>query len=162
MAIPPSKSASSESTPARARLQLQPARWWRRLLAIVYDALVVLGLLFVAEMLLLPFNQGRAVPAGALWHQIYLAAVIWAYFALSWWRGGQTVATRAWRMQVRDLDGRYPSLARASLRAALALPSLALGGLGLLWCLIDREGQSAHDRLSGTQLLEEASGRESQ
>jgi uncharacterized RDD family membrane protein YckC len=53
------------------------------------------------------------------------------------------------------MAGNYPSLARASLRAVLALPSIGLGGLGLLWCLIDKEGQSAHDRLSGTQLLQE-------
>ena len=71
-------------------------------------------------------------------------------------RGGRTVGARAWKLEIRDQSGRFPSLARASLRAARAVPSIGLAGLGLLWCLLDREGQSAHDRLSGTQLLEEA------
>jgi len=124
-------------------------------MAIVYDTLIVAALLMVASFAVLPFNGQRVVPASTLWYQIYLLAVLWAYFALSWWRGGQTVAARAWKLEVRDLDGNYPSLARASWRAFLAPISIGLGGLGLLWCWFDREGQSAHDRLSRTQLLQE-------
>lgn len=109
----------------------------------------------IAGFLVLALNGVRAVPPNTLWYQLYLLAVAWAYFAVSWWRIGATVAARAWKLEVRDLAGKHPSLARASLRALLAVPSIGLGGLGLLWCLVDREGQSAHDRLSGTQLLQE-------
>ncbi len=125
------------------------------MLAIVYDTLIVAGLLMVAGFAVLPFNGGTAVPASTLWYQLYLLTVVWAYFALSWWRAGQTVAARAWKLEVRDLNGRYPSVGRATLRAALAVPSLGLAGVGLVWCWFDKEGQSAHDRLSGTQLLGE-------
>lgn len=121
----------------------------------MYDTLIVAGLLMIAGFVVLALNGVRAVPPHTLWYQLYLLVVVWAYFAVSWWRLGKTVAARAWKLEVRDLTGNYPSLARASLRAALAVPSIGLGGLGLLWCLIDREGQSAHDRLSGTQLLQE-------
>jgi uncharacterized RDD family membrane protein YckC len=134
---------------------LESAKWWKRLLAIVYDALIVTGLLMIAGFVVLALNGVRPVPPNTLWYQLYLLIVAWAYFAVSWWRLGKTVAARAWKLEVRDLAGNYPSLARASLRAALALPSIGLFGLGLLWCLIDKEGQSAHDRLSGTQLLQE-------
>jgi uncharacterized RDD family membrane protein YckC len=134
---------------------LESAKWWKRLLAIVYDALIVAGLLMIAGFAVLALNGARAVPPNTLWFQLYLLIVAWAYFAVSWSRLGKTVAARAWKLEVRDLAGNYPSLARASLRAVLAVPSIGLGGLGLLWCLIDREGQSAHDRLSGTQLLQE-------
>lgn len=108
----------------------------------------------VAGFAVLPFTGGKAVPSGALWFQAYLLGVLWAYFAISWWRAGRSVGARAWRLEVRALDGKLPSLARATLRAAIAPLSIGLGGIGLLWCLVDREGQSAHDRLSGTQLLE--------
>lgn len=137
---------------------LKAATVWKRLLAIVYDSLIVAGLLMVGGFAVLAFRGGHAVPPGTLWYQAYLLLLAWAYFALSWWRGGQTVAARAWKLEVRDLSGRYPGIARASLRALLAPLSIALAGLGLLWCLIDRESQSAHDRLSGTQLLEEVPG----
>jgi uncharacterized RDD family membrane protein YckC len=134
---------------------LESAKWWKRLLAIVYDTLIVAGLLMIAGFVVLALNGVRPVPPNTLWYQLYLLMVAWAYFAVSWSRLGQTVAARAWKLEVRDMAGNYPSLARASLRAVLALPSIGLGGLGLLWCLIDKEGQSAHDRLSGTQLLQE-------
>ncbi len=134
---------------------LEAAKWWKRLLAIVYDTLIVTGLLMIAGFVVLALNGVHAVPPNTWWYQLYLLTVVWAYFAVSWWRLGKTVAARAWKLEVRDLAGNYPSLGRASLRAVLALPSIGLGGLGLLWCLIDKEGQSAHDRLSGTQLLQE-------
>jgi uncharacterized RDD family membrane protein YckC len=137
---------------------LETARWWKRLLAIVYDALIVAGLLMVAGFVVLVFNGAKAVPAHTLWFQLYLLAIVWAYFVLSWWRAGKTVAARAWKLEVRDLQGAFPTLPRATLRALLALPSIGLAGIGLIWCLFDPEGQSAHDRLSGTQLLQEKRG----
>jgi len=134
---------------------LESAKWWKRLLAIVYDTLIVAGLLMIAGFAVLALNGVHAVPPNTLWYQLYLVAIVWAYFAISWWRVGKTVGARAWKLEVRDLAGNYPSLGRASLRAVLALLSVGLAGVGLLWCLIDPEGQSAHDRLSGTQLLQE-------
>ena len=133
---------------------LESASWWKRLVAIVYDTLIVAGLLMITGFAALAINGGQAVQPGTLWYQILLVIVAWAYFTLSWWRVGKTVGARAWKLEVRDLSGAYPSLQRASLRAILALLSIGLAGLGLLWCLIDPEGQSAHDRLSGTQLLQ--------
>ena len=109
----------------------------------------------IAGFAVLALNGVHAVPPNTLWYQIYLVAIVWAYFAISWWRVGKTVGARAWKLEVRDLAGNYPSLGRATVRAVLALLSIGLAGIGLLWCLIDREGQTAHDRLSGTQLLQE-------
>ena len=134
---------------------LESATWWKRLMAIVYDSLIVTGLLMIAGFVVLALNGVHAVAPQTLWYQIYLVTIVWAYFAVSWWRVGKTVGARAWKLEVRDLAGNYPSLARATGRAVLALLSIGLCGIGLLWCLIDREGQSAHDRLSGTQLLQE-------
>ena len=124
-------------------------------MAIVYDSLIVAGLLMIAGFAVYALNGERVVAPQTLWYQLYLVTIVWAYFAISWWRVGKTVGARAWKLEVRDLAGNYPSLARASGRAILALLSIGLCGIGLLWCLIDREGQSAHDRLSGTQLLQE-------
>jgi len=125
------------------------------LTAIVYDTLILAGLLMIAGFLALALRGGQPIAPGTWWYQLWLLLVMWAYYALSWWRGGQTVGARAWKLEVRDLQGQYPSLARATLRAALAPLSIGLGGAGLLWCLLDAQGQSAHDRLSATQLLEE-------
>ncbi len=132
---------------------LEPATFLKRLGAIVYDTLILLGVLMIAGFAVLPVTGGKAVPAGALWFQAYLILIVWAYFALSWWRGAQTLGARAWRLEVRALDGSRLSVARATLRAFLALLSMA-SVVGLMWALIDRDKQCAHDRLSGSLLLQ--------
>ena len=50
---------------------------------------------------------------------------------------------------LRRLDGSAPTTSEAMLRAALALPSAALGLFGFTLALFDRRGQSLHDKLSG-------------
>jgi len=85
---------------------LESAKWWKRLTAIVYDTLIVTGLLMIAGFAVLALNGVHAVPPNTLWYQIYLVAIVWAYFAISWWRVGKTVGswkcaiwpatTRAW------------------------------------------------------------------
>ena len=72
---------------------------------------------------------------------------------------------------MQTVDGRAPGLVRSAgwFAAALGIPVLALaaghslsGWLHLLlpvswfWCLVDRDSQSLHDRLSGTRLVNKA------
>lgn len=132
---------------------LEPASFLKRLGAIIYDTLILMGVLMIAGFVVLPFTGGKAVPAGAWWFQAYLVLIVWAYFALSWWRGAQTLGARAWKLEVRTPSGARPSIGRATFRALLSLLSLA-SVVGLLWALFDRDKQCAHDRLSGTQLLQ--------
>jgi uncharacterized RDD family membrane protein YckC len=42
---------------------------------------------------------------------------------------------------------------QAVLRYMTAIPSLALGGIGFFWMLVDREKLTLYDRLSGTTLV---------
>ena len=134
---------------------LEAASLIKRLMAIVYDTLISAGLLMIAGFGVFAFNGHHAVPPNTLWFQIYLVAIVWSYFTLSWWRGGQTVGARAWKLEVRDLAGNVPTLGRSALRATVAPLTLALAGAGLFWCWFDRDGQSAGDRICGTQLLQE-------
>ena len=134
-------------------IQMEPAGMLRRLGAIVYDSLVVAAILMIATAVVMPFTGGEAVPPGTIWFELYLGTWLLLYFAGSWAIGGQTVGDRAWRLHVRDGEGRYPSWGRCILRALLAVPSLGIFGLGLIWCWFDPEGHSLHDRGAKTQLL---------
>jgi hypothetical protein len=60
---------------------------------------------------------------------------------------------RSWRVRVVRADGGPLSAADALRRFAWAALSLLPLGLGLWWCLIDREHLAWHDRASGTRLL---------
>lgn len=125
----------------------------RRLASLVYESLLVLALLLVASLLFLLVSPDAAATAMRPLYQAYLLAVVGLYFAWFWTHGGQTVAMRAWRLRVLRSDGTPLSWRDAVLRFLLALPSIGVAGVGLLWALADRDGQFLHDRLAGTKIV---------
>lgn len=131
---------------------------WRRLGALLYDAVLLLGLLMLAILVLIvPYDllAARPYPHGDPLYrtllQLYLLAVIGGFYVYFWTRGGQTLGMRTWRFRVLRDDGAPLSLSDALRRFAWATLSLAPVGLGLWWCLLDREGLAWHDRRSHTR-----------
>lgn len=131
---------------------------WRRLGALLYDAVLLLGLLMLAILVLIvPYDlmAARPYPHGDLLYrtllQVYLLTVIGGFYVYFWTHGGQTLGMRTWRFRVLRDDGAPLSLADALRRFAWATLSLTPAGLGLWWCLLDREGLAWHDRRSHTR-----------
>ena len=58
-----------------------------------------------------------------------------------------------WRLRVQQRNGAPLTVWQAVLRYMTAIPSLALGGIGFFWMLVDREKLTLYDRLSGTRLV---------
>ncbi|HEB97533.1 MAG TPA: RDD family protein [Sedimenticola thiotaurini] len=140
----------------------EPAGLPRRLAAILYDSLLLAGLLFLAMFLVvvpLGMIQGmeQLDTAGLRsnpFYIAYLAAVPFTFFTYFWSHGThQTLGMRAWRLYLVLPDGRAPTVRHALLRCASALLSWLPLGLGFLWCLFDPERLTWHDRLSGTRLV---------
>jgi len=133
---------------------LRAARLSRRLASVLYEALIVIALVFIAT---LPFSYlfGDATH-GWKRHllQAWVLAVTAAYFAWFWTRGGQTLPMKTWRLRVVARDGGPVAVPRALRRFVLALLGFAALGLGFLWAFVDRDRQFLHDRLSGTLLVE--------
>ncbi|ROR32888.1 RDD family protein [Inmirania thermothiophila] len=130
----------------------EPAGLGRRLGAALYDGLLLLALWFFATLALMPFTGG-AIPPGDLRYEAYLVAVGGLFFVYFWSRGGQTLGMRAWRLRLVGPDGRPPRAGRAACRYLLAWLSWGLGGLGILWVLVDRERRAWHDLACGTRVL---------
>lgn len=128
-----------------------PARLSPILFSMLYDALLMIGLAFVAAFPVVVVSGGEAVSRAAGF-RLYLAAVIAAYFILSWRFGGQTVGMKAWRLRLVSDSGGPVTVASACARCLAALLSAAALGLGWLWVLVDGERRSWHDRLSATRL----------
>jgi len=118
----------------------------RRLASLAYEALLALAVAFFAAFAFF-FAAGGAPLEGWLLraHQLFLAAVLAAYFLWCWLRGGQTLAMKTWRIRLTGVTPR-----KALMRFALAI-LLVPTGVGLLWALVDRDGQFLHDRLAGTR-----------
>lgn len=99
-----------------------PAPLWRRLIASLYDGLLLLGLWLCAaliELLLREHVLGLARHWG--WMQLYFFAVGLVFFGRSWTRGGQTLGMQVWRLQVRRVDGAALRWPIATLRYAVML-----------------------------------------
>ncbi|MEW6415240.1 MAG: RDD family protein [Pseudomonadota bacterium] len=131
----------------------QPASFRARIAAMVYESLLVLAVLFIASLPFL-YVVGDARTGGRhLAFQIYLAAVLFAYFATFWRRSGQTLAMKTWRIRLDGPGGGRITLKLALLRYLFAWAGLLLGGAGFWWALVDRDRQFLHDRLVGTRLV---------
>ncbi len=140
----------------------EPVGLFRRLAAMLYDTLLVAGLLFIAMMLVivpLGMIQGWAhIDTAGLrsnpLYILYLLAVPLLFF-VGFWRGknGQTLGMRTWHIRVVKADGSPLDLRSALLRYLAALLSWLPLGLGFLWVLVDPQRLAWHDRLSGTRLI---------
>jgi len=126
----------------------------RRLASMLYECLLLFGIL--AALLVLPHFL-----LGALAHRLVTPIIVQAHafivllvYCLWFWSNGrQTLAMKTWRIRLLTRDGQPVRPAQALLRYLLCWPSLILGGIGILWALVDRERLFLHDRLAGTQLV---------
>jgi len=120
----------------------------RRLAAMVYEAFLIFAVAFLAAWIFFFASGARDATSGVLRRelQLFIVAVLAAYFLWCWLRGGQTLAMRAWRIRLVEVTPRK-ALVRFLLAAAL-LP------LSILWALLDRDHQFLHDRLAGTRLID--------
>lgn len=149
---------------------------WRRLLALVYDLLIVIALVMVVGLLCQLATRGRLVTTGPgvsvpAWYQILQGAVVFAYFISAWRRGGQTVGMRPWRMRVTTLAGKTPSWQQCIYRALMAGAPLILltlqpliGLRATLWVVLlawaawfavapfNRRNRTLHDLVSHTEI----------
>ncbi|CAB3789176.1 RDD family protein [Paraburkholderia caffeinilytica] len=147
----------------------------RRLAALLYEAVILFGVVFIAGYLFSTLTQQR----NGLTHHNLLAAwiglVVGLYFVWFWTHSGQTLPMKTWRLRVVAANGTALSTGRAIARYVLAwlwfLPPLALHPLlGLavpqtlaiaaiwfaLWAAtgrLDSQRQFPHDRLAGTRVI---------
>ncbi len=141
--------------PAPQRVVVELAGLRRRLASMLYESLLLLGILaltFLVPYLFLGVGFGVTLPGWVLWLHVF--GVLGAYFVWYWTRHGQTLAMQTWNLKlVRELDGLPPPPGVGWVRYALAWPSVLCFGLGLAWALIDRDRQFLHDRLAGTRIV---------
>ena len=106
--------------------QCPPASLLKQLVAILYDSLLIISVLFLATAILLPFNQGEAV--GGPIYNLYLLIVIFIFYSWFWHKSGQTLGMKVWKIRIIDDYGYNPSWPISFLRlfAASCPPALVL------------------------------------
>ncbi|MEN1729152.1 MAG: RDD family protein [Pseudomonadota bacterium] len=129
--------------------EFTPCGLLRRLAAIFYDGLLLLGIILLATLIVV-IPSGTEVPAGSVFFQLYLLVISWLYFALGW-RKGQTLGMSSWRIEIHT-NGCLPSWTSTTARFAMAILSWLAVGVGFLWSLFNRDRATWHDLASDTRL----------
>ena len=115
---------------------LPHAGFWRRMAALLLDALLVGFLL------------------GVLHHAFHMELlVLAAYGAVMWKLRGSTVGGIVFDLQVVRLDGSAVDWETAIVRALACFLSLAVAGLGFFWIAFDDAKQAWHDKIAGTVVV---------
>jgi len=126
----------------------------KRLMALIYDALLVVAILLLAAVLATTFvanvfpGYQQQHPGDLVKQPLYLLYLLswwYGYFAYSWRRGGQTLGMKAWRLKlVNRLPGTLTHW------QMLARFFAALCGVGLLLALLHKQKASVQDIVSNT------------
>jgi len=130
-----------------------PAPLWRRLASAAYDALLLAAVWMVVAMADLFLRAAAGLPYNVHVFRAILVLVAALLFGCSWTHGGQTLGMRAWRLQLRQLDGQPVTWPTALSRYAFAWLAWLPLGAGVLWCAIDARKRAWHDTLSGTEVV---------
>lgn len=130
----------------------------RRLAALLYDLIVLFGMLLLATTLVI-------IPASTLsgtevrldgWlmilFRVYLVAISYGFVGYFWVHGGQTLGMRAWRLRLVQDNGQ--PLSRGATWRRLFWATLIPAPVGLLLIPFDPQGLAPHDRLSRTLPIE--------
>ncbi|HTH44169.1 MAG TPA: RDD family protein [Oxalicibacterium sp.] len=159
----------------QAPLSIEVPSIKRRLTVMLYEGVLLFGVLAIAGLLFaILFQQRHAL---YLRHalQYWLFLVLGVYFVWFWIRSGQTLPMKTWRIRLVTRQGRALTVKRATARYFLAwlwfVPGLliawALDAHGwtavcigaanvIAWALTARihpSRQFLHDRIAGTQLI---------
>lgn len=141
-----------------------PAGLLRRLAALVYDTLVLAGISLVYGMIGFALKEiifgatpdGVRPKGGPLLFLGWMAILI-GFYIYFWYRGGQTVGMRAWRLRIvaanANSDKHKPTILNLLIRCGAAIMSFVFLGLGYFWCLIDKNNETLHDKVSKTRIV---------
>ena len=139
-------------------MQVSSAPLWKRVLAVIYDALVVTALVLISGLVASVIAQTEAPP----WlTQMLIVLSVSGYFWLSWSRGGKTAGMRAWRLRVVGMEGEPLTSRLALKRLMMCIATLAPTGLPLVTGWFSPIGQTVYDSLSKTRVVAEPNPRKS-
>lgn len=129
----------------------------RIIAAVIYDWLILLGLLMLAGFIAVGVNKwitGQdAISSGNPLFALWNLAIVYAYFAGFWQTKRQTVGMRAWRMHIEASE--HPPLGwkHCTVRFLAAIPSWGLLLMGVFWRYTNAQREAWHDRASATRLV---------
>lgn len=132
-------------------MYIEPATFFRRILAMVYDTFLLAGVLFAASAIAVTFNHGEAIEHPLF--RVYLLFVSGLFYTWFWKQKGQTLGMQVWNLHIQNLDGSQITWLQAWIRFFGSIVSLALLGIGYLWIIIDPARRAFHDKWARSSVV---------
>lgn len=142
---------------------------WRRFAALGYDSLILLAISMAYGGLVTGLGAfaGNASGAGPDYQPMFktggageLVLLGWiislaSFYIGFWYRSGQTVGMRAWRLSLVDINNpnQHPSFVRCCQRAAWGILSFSFAGIGYWYRFANKDGQCLHDKLTHSAVV---------
>ena len=135
---------------------MKPAGFVRRILALIYDSLAVLGIILSLSLLLVWSNGGPGEPGSFIvliqfTIIFFTGPIFYSYFWIK--NNGQTLGMQAWKIKlVSSVDLSF-TLSQSLSRCFFSVLSGIFFGLGYLWILINEEKLSWSDIATNTKII---------
>ena len=132
------------------------AGFLKRVMAMVYDALILIAIWMIVSAVAVALNGGEAIaaPMAKASLQSALLCFSFLFFAYFWTRNGQTLGMQAWRLRVQDMSGYKITWMQALIRFFAAMFSWVPLGLGYIWMFVGDEQLTWHDRWSESVVVQ--------
>lgn len=145
--------------------EISHASLLRRLVAMLYDALICVALLMVTTGIYMATSASimgtekyqQLTESGGTLHDPLLSSllfvVLYMFFGYFWTRTGQTLGMQVWHIRIQNPDGTSISWMQALMRFFMAGIAMGCAGLGYLWMFIDKGKLTWQDRFSETRTV---------
>ena len=135
---------------------MQPAGFLKRVLALVYDSLLIGAIVLVLSLLLVFVNGGYPESSSVLsfiqlFILVFTGPIFYSYFWIA--NKGQTTGMQAWKIKLVSMDETELNIKQTMLRCLISTISFVCFGLGYFWILYDKNNLSWADILTKTKVI---------
>ena len=135
---------------------MKAAGFFRRICSLLYDTLIITGIIFSSTLLLVWLNKGPIMPGSILSFFQFLVILLTGpiFYCYFWVRNkGQSIGMQAWKIRLVNLDEEGVSLKQSFLRCIFSTADFVVIGLGYISILFDQNNRSTSDKLSSTKIV---------
>ena len=135
---------------------MQPAGFLKRVLALVYDSLLIGAIVLVLSLLLVFVNggypeSGSFVSFIQFFILVFAGPIFYSYFWIA--NKGQTTGMQAWKIQLVTIDETELNIKKTLLRCLISTISFVCFGLGYFWIFYNKNNLSWSDILTKTKVI---------
>ena len=135
---------------------MNSAGFLKRILALIYDSLLIAAIIIVASLLLVFINGEYAKPGTLLSFIQFLISILagplfYSYFWLT--NDGQTTGMQAWKIKLVSSNESKLNMKQAYLRCLISVISFLFIGIGYFWILFNKNNLSWSDMATKTRII---------